>query len=244
MAKGRAADAKITASWPLLQRTCQEAIDNPGVPLTLDNYRGVTFYREKSILFIRLPSGRSICYWNPRVRERKKTVLKFPDGAVEPEENFADGPAVEAMIVAGQCERIHKHPVREIRIDGKVDKSSYLDMRTGQLLREDDANANGLDFMHYVGSCGGKRVDGWGEKVLYGGLICENYVQGAAYDIQAMPGSSRNPVQGGSTFVTEYLLASGLWTCSAITDPERERRTVDPAAQADEPVHRRSSNHG
>ena len=181
VAKGRAADAKITASWPMLQNAAREAIDNPGTPVRLDNYRGTTFYREKSMLFIELPStsftGHRLHYWNPRVRERRKTVLQFADGTIEPEENFANPVEVETWIVEGRCERIEKHPVREIRFDGKVDKSSWLDMRSGQLLRDGEWDDCPKAAM--------ARIDGWGEKILYGGLICENIVQGSGYDIQA-----------------------------------------------------------
>jgi hypothetical protein len=194
--KWRQANPKVTASWPMLQNAAIEAIDSPCRAVTLKDYQGVTFYREKSILFIKLPSGRNLHYWNPRIREKRTNVLKFPDGTIEPEDQFASPLAIDALIACGMCERIQKFPQRIIHFDGKCDRSSYMDNRTGQLLRLKDAVASGFEEVRdYASRIGAVRIDGWGEKTLYGGLIGENIVQAAEHDIhrEGMLAAARSP---------------------------------------------------
>jgi hypothetical protein len=183
----RQANPRIASSWKLLENAARTAIDKPGVPVKLETYRNVTFYCEKSILFIKLPSGRNLHYWNPRIREKRTNVLLFADGTVEPEEHYADPLAIETLLMSGCCQRISKYPQRVIHYDGKDDRSSWMDNRSGRLIRLADAEAAGFEgdgaIGRYSHRIGGVRIDGWGEKTLYGGIICENIVMGAEHDI-------------------------------------------------------------
>ena len=187
--KGRAADPKITASWKLLQTAVTDAIDSPGKAIILDGYRNVTVERRKSMLFITLPSGRNLHYWNPRIREKRENVIVFVDGSVESEENFGNPVLLDYLVENGLAEITEKFPSRVIHFDGKVDRSSYLHPQWGRPLSERDlkaARATGCtaeSLPQWAGMLGAKRVDGWGEKTLYGGLICENVVSGACLDI-------------------------------------------------------------
>lgn len=189
--KWRTANSRIAASWGMLERAAGEAVDNPGRTIRLDGqegrggYRGIQILREKSMLFIVLPSGRALHYWNPRLREKKQTVIKFADGRIEPEESFSDPAVVDMFLATGIAERVQKYPRRIILFDGKTDMSSYLDHRSGYLLRPDDAAAAGYTrdsagVKAYASRIGAARIDGWGEKALYGGLICENITQAIA----------------------------------------------------------------
>lgn len=173
----RKANPKIAASWKLLEEACLSAIDNPCKAIILENYRGVNFYREQSMLFIRLPSGRCLHYWRPRIQEVKQTVIKFADGSVYPAED-CDPVTTQAYIDMGLAERIEKHPSRKIVFDGKTDGTGYVHPRSGVLYSARERGELKLSGLI--------AVPNWSHKGLYGGLLAENVVSGASYDIQAL----------------------------------------------------------
>lgn len=63
----RASNPKITALWKSVEKAAISAVK--GVPVKLPN--GIAFYKQSGILFIRLPSGRSIAYAKPQLKKNK-----------------------------------------------------------------------------------------------------------------------------------------------------------------------------
>lgn len=63
----REASPHIVAMWKTLEKAAIRAIE--GEPVTLHKIKGVRFYCERvagtRVLFMRLPSGRSLAYWSP-----------------------------------------------------------------------------------------------------------------------------------------------------------------------------------
>lgn len=63
----RNTNPKITALWRAVEKSALSAVN--GIPTKLPC--GIAFYRQSGILFIKLPSGRSIAYVRPQIAENK-----------------------------------------------------------------------------------------------------------------------------------------------------------------------------
>jgi DNA polymerase bacteriophage-type len=157
----RKTNPRIVQSWYELQKAAITAVDNPSQIVTVKDYRGVSFLRRQGFLWLRLPSGRHITYFNPRIEvNAKKMVIvqeyKSPSYGDDthgyneihyPIEDF-DPAELAVLLEKGDAEIAIGKERRDVVFDGKVQ---------------------------------GK----WLKKHSYGGLWCENIVQGVAYDIQA-----------------------------------------------------------
>ena len=174
ISKWRTANPKIAASWGMAGRAAIEAVDNRGKTITLDDYQGVKFHCEKSMLFISLPSGSNLHYWNPVIRVKRQAVIQFDEGFTVPEEDL-DASYVDLLLKLGLVTRKEGYPQKYISYEGREKVSSYLHPREFRLMRKEDA-----------GGPRGPRIDGWGQKGLYGGLIVENIVQRARNDVQML----------------------------------------------------------
>jgi DNA polymerase bacteriophage-type len=154
----RKTNPRIVQSWYELQKAAITAVDNPNQIVTVKDYRNVTFLRRQGFLWLRLPSGRHITYFNPRIEaSAKKMVVRSEEingKSTEihyPIEDF-DPAELAVLLENGEAEVISGKERRAVVFDGKVQ--------------------------------GGKGAK-WGKKHSYGGLWCENIVQGASYDVQA-----------------------------------------------------------
>lgn len=63
----RASNPAITRFWKIVEKAAIDAVN--GKPSKLDN--GIGFYKSSGILFVKLPSGRSISYVKPQLNENK-----------------------------------------------------------------------------------------------------------------------------------------------------------------------------
>lgn len=64
----RESNPNITSMWKRLEESIRQAISNPGEVFEVGEF--IKVLRSKNWLRIRLPSGRSLCYANPRLSER------------------------------------------------------------------------------------------------------------------------------------------------------------------------------
>lgn len=67
VAAWRAASPNIVQLWYDVQAAAFEALNNPGYEIALT--KGVSFQLLNNVLFMRLPSGRKLCYLRPRIVE-------------------------------------------------------------------------------------------------------------------------------------------------------------------------------
>lgn len=69
----RDANPAIVQFWGDLERACQTAVINPGTAINVGPHLRVV--RNKKALLIRLPSGRVLRYWTPKVKKTKKEIV-------------------------------------------------------------------------------------------------------------------------------------------------------------------------
>lgn len=74
----RAQNAAIAASWHALEAVAREAVKNPG---TISEAARVQYISRFGYLWARLPSGRCLCYGNPRLKAQVWAEIKLEDGS-------------------------------------------------------------------------------------------------------------------------------------------------------------------
>lgn len=73
----RAASPQITKLWKTYERAAKTAIRERR---TIKVKHGITFYMKENILFVKLPSGRSIAYWGARIDEESGQLCYYGVG--------------------------------------------------------------------------------------------------------------------------------------------------------------------
>jgi DNA polymerase len=150
----RTAHPRIKQFWYDLEATAIEAVERPGV-LLLAGWGHIAFRKVGSFLFMRLPSGRAICYPYPRVEERGVPWLKKHPTWVACDSiegaRFLYGPDM-------------------VRYDEKAQRALVYENDTKKTLIY-----KGVDVY----------TRKWGDIQTYGGELANNAVQGAARDILA-----------------------------------------------------------
>ena len=142
----RLKNERIAKSWYNLHDAAVTAINNPGLPTEVKDYKA-TYLCSDGILWCKLPSGRMMAYAQPSVFIENQDSLVWEDGTVE-DANVYTPADIDFFVSAGLATLVERKPRPQIRFFGKVGGS-------------------------------------WMLKRLYGGLACENIVQGACRDIQA-----------------------------------------------------------
>lgn len=74
----RAQNAAIAASWHALEAAAREAVENPG---TIAEAARVRYISRFGYLWAQLPSGRCLCYGNPRLKAQVWAEVKLEDGS-------------------------------------------------------------------------------------------------------------------------------------------------------------------
>lgn len=138
----RAANPAITLSWWERQDAAIEAVANPGFLVPILGGR-VTYMSTGSVLLARLPSGRLLQYWNPRVVQKPAEIeVLDEDGNVI--EIISEDEVKDDMLL-GQ----RKHARRSVQYDGVDRKTKKWGTRFlyGGLQCENDVSGTSRDVM-------------------------------------------------------------------------------------------------
>jgi len=156
--KWRENNKAISSSWYKLEDDIVAAVARPDMPVYTYNGK-VCFVRTGEFLYVWLPSGRCIPYCHPELKTRTEYLVKLN----------------------GQWVRVTDLPL-EFLTDFNIDifaAPEYIAERL-RVLDFEVWERRKQVVSHYG-------VDGitkqWGERYLYGGLTCENIVQGVACDV-------------------------------------------------------------
>lgn len=144
----RSSNPAITSSWWERQDAAIDAVMNPGVLFPIMGNR-VAYMSTGSVLLARLPSGRTLQYWNPRVVTKPATIeVLDEDGNVVDivEEDHIDGYEMEMGWKLGRTTRHNKASVQYDGIDRKTKKwgTRYL---YGGLQCENDVSGTARDVL-------------------------------------------------------------------------------------------------
>lgn len=119
--KWRAASPNITALWNALEKAAIRCV-RTRMPVELPQYYGIRFRFERAhgynVLFIDLPNGRPIAYWDPKIKTNKfdKSALSFM--------HVATGKWVRGDTFGG---RITENVIQSIARDCLAEKMKTLD---------------------------------------------------------------------------------------------------------------------
>lgn len=146
----REAHPAIVKSWWELGDAGVQAVSNPDVPVPVYSGR-VVYLASGGWLYCRLPSGRLMCYCAPWVAQEDEELVNVPQGQ-QLLPNFSDSGWQPT-------DRFFEHEIELMRLGGF------------------DFWKRRKNTVRFMGMVEGKY---WGVKYLYGGLQCENIVQGTA----------------------------------------------------------------
>jgi len=76
----RATNPAIAAAWRAVEDGAREAIREPGTQIRVLSGR-ITFLVRNGFLWMRLPSGRCLCYAAPKLKDQMWVKVKLPDGS-------------------------------------------------------------------------------------------------------------------------------------------------------------------
>jgi DNA polymerase len=202
----REAHPKIVSSWWELGDAAVEAVSNPDVPVPVYNGR-VVYLATGGWLLCRLPSGRVMHYCSPWIAQDDEELVKIPEGQ-QLVPHFTESGWIPV-------DRFFEHEIELLRAAGAEFWTR----------RKNTVRFMGID----------PDTKQWGVKYLYGGLQCENIVQGTARclmdhamlrveergypitltvhdELLTEPGISRIPGFVGSVLEFENLMAvSPVW---------------------------------
>lgn len=138
----RAANPAIVQSWWDRQDASIDAVTNPGTLFPLLGGR-VAYMSTGDVLLCRLPSGRTLQYWNPRVVE-KPAMIEVLDEDGDVIDIIEEGEETEGMLLGAR-----KHGRRSVQYDGVDRKTKKWGTRYlyGGLQCENDVSGTSRDVL-------------------------------------------------------------------------------------------------
>ena len=136
---------RIAKSWHNLHDAGVTAVDNPGLPIEVKDYKGVAYLHSGGVLWCKLPSGRLMAYAQPSVVIESQDSLVWEDGTVEDADTYLPAD-IDFFVSSGLATLVERKPRPQVRFWGKVGGSWMPKRLYGGLSCENICQAGCRDF--------------------------------------------------------------------------------------------------